>query len=56
MGPNQGELVRGADGRFYIITGKPGAYELFVARLDHVGTFKRKWEAVEKAEDGADTH
>ena len=46
MGPNSGELVKGADGRFYIVTGRPGLYELFACRLDHVGSFKRKWEAV----------
>ncbi len=55
MGPNRGELVKGADGRFYIVEGQPGAYELFVCRLDHVGSFKRKWEAVAVASSGADT-
>jgi len=46
MAPNMGELVKGHDG-FYIIIGKPGDYDLFrVSKLDDVGHFKRKWEAV----------
>jgi hypothetical protein len=47
MSPNSGELVKGSDG-FYIIIGKPGDYDLFrVSKLDDIGHYKRKWEAVE---------
>lgn len=54
MGPNAGELVKGADGRFYIVMGRPGEYELYVCALRHVGRYKRKWEAINAAHDGRD--
>ena len=50
MGTNHGELVKGADGSFYIVIGKPGEYELFRCATQHVGSFKRKWEAVAAVE------
>ncbi len=49
------ELVVGADGRHYGIIGNDdGSYELYFARLDHVGHFRRKWQAKERALEGSD--
>lgn len=43
------ELVNADDG-FYVVIGKPGdGYELYRARLDHVGHHTRKWQAVAAA-------
>lgn len=49
------QLVKGEDG-LYVVIGRPDdGYDLYLARLDHRGTFKRKWQAVAAArgEDGA---
>ncbi len=41
------ELVLAPDGvTHYVVIGlEDGTYDLFQARLDHVGTFRRKWQA-----------
>jgi hypothetical protein len=40
------QLVEGDDGLYVIIGTAGGGYELYRARLDHVSSHRRKWQAV----------
>jgi hypothetical protein len=43
------ELVEGHDGFYVTQRNDDGSYELYRARLDHVGAFRRKWQAIKQA-------
>jgi hypothetical protein len=43
------ELVEGRDGLYVVVRGADGSYDLHRARLEHVGWFRRKWQAVKVA-------
>jgi hypothetical protein len=43
------ELVEGHDGLYVVVRGADGSYDLHRARLEHVGWFRRKWQAVKVA-------
>jgi hypothetical protein len=43
------ELIVEGTQHYVIIGSADGSYDLFAARLDHVGNFRRKWQAKEAA-------
>ena len=43
------ELVQGPDGFYVTQRNADGTYDLYRARLDHVGLFRRKWQAIKQA-------
>lgn len=45
------KLVTADDGRHFIVSGNPtDGYDLYAARPEHVGHFKRSWQAVAAAD------
>lgn len=46
------ELFQGPDGPMCVVKGSDGKYDLYALRLDHVGTFKRKYAAASAAATG----
>lgn len=44
------QLVEGHDGPYVTISNPDGSYELHRCRLDHVGQFRRKWQAINAAQ------
>ena len=42
-------LIEGHDGLYVTIGDGSGGYDLYRCRLDHVGWFRRKWQAVKQA-------
>jgi hypothetical protein len=43
------ELIVEGNQHYVIIGSADGSYDLYAARLDHVGNFRRKWQAKEAA-------
>ena len=46
------ELVVAEDGTMYVTVRSAGVYDLFRVHAHHVGTYKRKYEAVAAAKSG----